>query len=471
MIGATPAFVHWFAVGFRETLAMIWLTWWPLVLGFGLSGLVQSLVPRDALRAQLGTNSPTSVAKATLLGVLSSSCSYAASAMSRALFARGASWSNALIFMVASTNLVIELGVLLYLLLGWQFVLAQFVGGVVMVILLALTTRIMFNARRQQQLKDRVLLDSPPAEVEAGSTWRERLRDRDNVSLAARYAWGDLTMLRKELLAGFLVAGFLSVHVPAAWWGHLFVSGHGTWTVLENALLAPLLAVIAFVCSVGNIPLAAALWANGVAFGGVVAFIFADLITLPLLAIYRRFYGGASTWRLFALLWFVMSVGGLVVNGIFHVSGLIPASHHVRALNGEFPLGATLVLNVLATLVLGGAWWLVRSSKRSARAATDPICGMTVDTSSPAATLVRDGETFYFCSLRCRDKFDHESDTRSMREDVNGDQIDPVCSMHVASNNAIRAVGADGLTYYFCSEDCQRTFLEGPRLAANQQIE
>ena len=296
MIGATPAFVHWFVVGFRETLAMIWLTWWPLVLGFGLSGLVQSLVPRDALRAQLGTNSPTSVAKATLLGILSSSCSYAASAMSRALFARGASWSNALIFMVASTNLVIELGVLLYLLLGWQFVLAQFVGGVVMVILLAFTTRIMFNALRQQQLKDRVLLDSPPAKVTAGSTWRERPRDRDNVFLAARYALGDLKMLRKELLA-----------------------------------------------------------------------------------IYRRFYGGASTWWLFALLWFVMSVGGLVVNGLFHFSGLIPASHHVRALNGEFPLGATLVLNVLATLVLGGAWWLVRSSKRSARAATDPICGMTVE--------------------------------------------------------------------------------------------
>src|SRR5665213_893625 len=278
MIGATPAFVHWFAVGFRETLAMIWLTWWPLVLGFGLSGLVQSLVPRDALRAQLGTNTPTSVAKATLLGILSSSCSYAASAMSRALFARGASWSNALIFMVASNNLVIELGVLLYLLLGWQFVLAQFVGGVVMVILLAFTTRIMFTALRQQQLKDRVLLDSPPAEVTAGSTWRERLRDRDNVSLAARYALGDLKMLRKELLAGFLVAGFLSVHVPATWWSHLFVSGHGTWTVLENALLAPLLAVIAFVCSVGNIPLAAPLWATGVALGGAVAFIFAALI-------------------------------------------------------------------------------------------------------------------------------------------------------------------------------------------------
>jgi uncharacterized membrane protein YraQ (UPF0718 family) len=240
MIGATPAFVHWFAVGFKETAAMVWLTWWPLVLGFSLSGLVQSVIPRDALRAQLGTNSPRAVAKASLLGMLSSSCSYAASAMSRALFARGSSWSNAIIFMVASTNLVIELGVLLYLLLGWQFLLAQLVGGVVMVILLALTTRVMFNARREAQLKTRVLVESPPSEHAVGTTWRDRLRDRESLSLAARYTLGDLKMLRKELLAGFLVAGFLIVHVPASWWSHVFVSGHGGWTVLENALLAPL---------------------------------------------------------------------------------------------------------------------------------------------------------------------------------------------------------------------------------------
>jgi uncharacterized membrane protein YraQ (UPF0718 family) len=240
MIGATPAFVHWFAVGFKETAAMVWLTWWPLVLGFSLSGLVQSVIPRDALRAQLGTNSPRAVAKASLLGMLSSSCSYAASAMSRALFTRGSSWSNAIIFMVASTNLVIELGVLLYLLLGWQFLLAQLVGGVVMVILLALTTRVMFNARREAQLKTRVLVESPPLEHAVGTTWRDRLRDRESLSLAARYTLGDLKMLRKELLAGFLVAGFLIVHVPASWWSHVFVSGHGGWTVLENALLAPL---------------------------------------------------------------------------------------------------------------------------------------------------------------------------------------------------------------------------------------
>jgi uncharacterized membrane protein YraQ (UPF0718 family)/YHS domain-containing protein len=471
MIGVVPAFVHWFAVGLKETTAMVWLTWWPLVLGFSLSGLVQSVIPRDALRAQLGTTSPRSVAKASLLGMLSSSCSYAASAMSRALFARGSSWSNALIFMVASTNLVIELGVLLYLLLGWQFLLAQLVGGVVMVILLALTTRIMFNARREAKLKARVLLESPPTEHALGTTWRDRLHDKESLSLAARYTLGDLKMLRKELLAGFLVAGFLAVHVPASWWSHVFVTGHGGWTVLENALLAPLIAVIAFVCSIGNIPLAAALWANGVAFGGVIAFIFADLITLPLLAIYRRFYGTASAWRILGLLWFVISLSGLIVNGLFHLVRLVPSSHHVSALDGKFPLGPTLVLNVVAAGVLLATWWLARPARHTSRSATDPVCGMTVDTSSPAATFERNGTTFYFCSLRCRDRFEREADDSNPAKSPQGERTDPVCSMRVDSNDALSAVGPGGMTYYFCSEGCRSTFLQGARPPASQPIQ
>jgi YHS domain-containing protein len=282
-------------------------------------------------------------------------------------------------------------------------------------------------------------------------------------------------MLRKELVAGFLVAGFLSVHVPSAWWSHLFISGHGAWTVVENAVLAPLVAVIAFVCSVGNIPLAAALWAHGVAFGGVIAFIFADLITLPLLAIYRRFYGTSSTWRLFVLLWATMSVGGLIVNGLFHLIHLVPSSHHVRALSGEFPLGSTLVLNVLATVVLLALWWLSRTATDTSRSALDPVCGMSVEIASPAATSSRDGETFYFCSLRCRDRFEREHQSSSnddvMVDDDHGDHVDPVCSMRVSSASALSGVGPDGVTYYFCSEGCRSTFLNGSQALASQPIE
>jgi uncharacterized protein len=466
MIGAAPAFVHWIWLGSKEALAMIWMTWWPLVLGFTLSGLIQSLLPRDSLRSSLGTTSPPSVARAAALGIISSSCSYAASAVSRALFARGSSWSNSLIFMVASTNLVIELGILLSLILGWRFLLAQLVGGVVMVVLLALTTRVMFNSLREARLKTHVLEDAPPREQPSALTWRERW-DREHVESAARYTIGDLTMLRKELLAGFLVAGFIAVHVPASWWHHLFWSGHGGWTVVENVVVAPLLAVVSFVCSVGNIPLAAALWAHGVAFGGVIAFIFADLITLPLLAIYRRYYGASSAWRLFVLLWLTMSTAGLLVDGLFRSVGLAPTSHHVRVLDGRFPLGSTLILNLLATVVLLGAWWLARRPGASSLVAIDPVCGMAVDTTSAAAMTERDGVTYYFCSLGCQQRFEREGE-HSEHGDHDEAAIDPVCAMPVDPKRARKAEGADGVTYYFCSEGCRSTFLLGPRLPANQ---
>src|SRR5579863_370771 len=350
---------------------MLWITWWPLVLGFTLSGFVQSLLPRDGLRAQLGRTNATSVAKASVLGVISSSCSYAASAMSRALFARGASWTNSIIFMVASTNLVIELGIVLYLLLGWQFVVAQFVGGALMIALLTFSTHYVFSRRYQEVIRERVVRDSPPSIRSSQQRWRERIRDRENYRLAASFTIGDLTMLRKELLAGFVVAGFIMVDVPNGWWAHFFVNGHGAWTVLENVAVAPLLAVVSFVCSVGNIPLAAVLWAHGVAFGGVISFIFADLVTLPLLFIYRRFYGTRAALRLFALLWFVMSAGGLVVDRLSLAASLVPHSHHLRFAGGHFALGWTLALNIAAAAVLATCWLLARSSRRSGLAATD----------------------------------------------------------------------------------------------------
>ncbi len=457
---AELAVLHWIATGLRESLAMLWLTWWPLVLGFTLAGLVQSLLPRESLRARLGTTSPKTVIEAAALGALSSSCSYAASATARALFARGSSWTNTLVFMVASTNLVIELGVLLFLLLGWHFVVAQFVGGAIMVAVLALTTSAVFSVARQGQLRERVLRDAPPLTRQAIGPRRRRLPERDRLVVAARYTTGDLTMLRRELAAGFLVAGFLAVHVPTSWWRDVFVSGHGSWTVLENVLLAPLVGVLAFVCSVGNIPLAATLWARGVAFGGVIAFIFADLVTLPLLAIYRRFYGAATAGRLLALLWFTMSLGGLVVEVLFRSAGLAPTSHHVRALSGDFPLGATLVLNIVATIVLVTVWWLARRTHPDATTATDPVCGMTVEVASPSATREEDGVTVYFCSPRCAERFGQEASGQ-----VGGDlAVDPVCGMEVATGGGLSALGIDGVTYYFCNHGCQRTFLEGSSL-------
>jgi hypothetical protein len=455
MIANVGVVAHWVGVGFREGLAMLWLTWWPLVLGFALSGFVQSGIGRGRLRRELGHDTPASFAKSSFLGAISSSCSYAASAMARALFARGASWTNSVVFMVASTNLVIELGVVLYLILGWRFLVAQLVGGVVMIALLGLLTRVVFRPSRIDALRERVQYEETSADNEPARSWRTRVRDRETLVAAARYTMGDLTMIRIELAAGFLVAGFLSAHVPASWWHHLFVSGHGTWTVLENVLLAPLVAVLACVCSVGNIPLAATLWGHGVAFGGVIAFIFADLIALPLLAIYRRFYGVATTWRLLALLWGTMSLAGLVIDALFRLTNLAPSGHHVALLAGNFPLGPTLILNILATLVLLLTWLLARSSTPSDRLATDPVCGMSVEKSSAAATTVRGSTTYYFCSPRCRDHF--VADAPALAEEA---FTDPVCGMSVSPRGDETCVQQGGVTYYFCSEGCRKIFID-----------
>jgi len=267
-----------------------------------------------------------------------------------------------------------------------------------MIAALSFTTHYVFSRRYQDAMRERVLRDSPPAMSSLTQTWRERARDKENYRLAARFTIGDLTMLRKELLAGFVVAGFLMSDVPNRWWSHLFVSGHGIWTVLENVAIAPVLAVISFVCSVGNIPLAAALWAHGVAFGGVISFIFADLVTLPLLFIYRRFYGTRAALRLFGLFWFVMSASGLVVDRLFHLASLVPSSHHTRFASGNFALGWTLALNIVATGVLVTLWFLARNSRHSTSVATDPICGMAVNTSAPGATRHVEHVDYYFCS-------------------------------------------------------------------------
>lgn len=454
MIASIGAVAHWVGVGLRESLAMVWLTWWPLVLGFSLAGFVQSAITRDALRRGLGHDNASSLARASLLGALSSSCSYAASAMARALFSRGASWRNSIVFMVASTNLVIELGVVLYLILGWRFLIAQLVGGIIMIGLLGLFTRVLFRPARVAQLRERVVVENPSVHSDDTVTWRTRLRRRETFVAAARYTTGDLTMIRTELVAGFLVAGFLSVHVPASWWNHLFMSGHGAWTVLENVLLAPLVAVLAFVCSVGNIPLAATLWGHGVAFGGAIAFIFADLVTLPLLAIYRRFYGTGATARVLALLWGTASLAGLAVDGLFRLANAAPRTHHVAILSGQFPLGATLVLNIIAALVLLVIWRLSRSQP-SERLATDPVCGMSVEKASAAATVARGSSTYYFCSPRCRERFLAE-----LPAEATSSFIDPVFGMSVAPGEHDTPVEREGVAYYFCSAGCRTIFTD-----------
>jgi uncharacterized membrane protein YraQ (UPF0718 family)/YHS domain-containing protein len=391
----------------REGFFMFWETLWALVLGFGLSGAVQAFVSRGEMERVLGRSGPREIARASLLGAASSSCSYAASAMAKTLFQRGADFVSSMVFMFASTNLVIELGIVLWVLIGWEFALAEFVGGAIMIVLFSLAARLVL---RRNEIEDaRARLGEADVRTEGGS--RPRPTSLAGWADAASYTLADAKMLRKEMAAGYLVAGFLAVLVPTSVWHDVFVSGHGFWTSLENVVVGPFIAIVSFVCSVGNVPLAAALWHGGISFGGVVSFVFADLITLPLLLIYRRYYGSRLTLKLLAIFWTVMSAAGLAVEYLFRAAAIEPTKRPVVVATTGFHWNYTTYLDIVFLVVLGGLWWLARNQRRlggGAGYAIDPVCGMQVETANAAALSERDGAVVYFCSDHCRHRFEAE---------------------------------------------------------------
>jgi uncharacterized membrane protein YraQ (UPF0718 family)/YHS domain-containing protein len=401
-----------------EALSMFWETLWALVVGFGLSGAVQAFVSRGQMRHILGDHRPATVGKAGFLGMVSSSCSYAATALAKSLFARGADFTSSMVFMFASTNLVVELGIVLWLLLGWEFALAEFAGGIIMIVLLALVLPRVITRRDVEYARTRLNTgqgedrDDVNRDDSVGAEPRrplaERIRSRAGWSDAASYTISDLTMLRKELVIGFLVAGFATVLVPTAVWQSLFLTGHGFWSSLENAVLGPLLAILAFVCSIGNVPLAAALWVGGISFGGVISFVFADLITLPLLLIYRKYYGTRLTLRLLAAFWAVMSIAGLATEYLFRALDLVPAVPPQMIAREGVAWNHTTILNIIALAAFAVLYWLYRARERfggGACYAKDPVCGMQVETLTAPATVVRDGQRHYFCSDHCQVRF------------------------------------------------------------------
>jgi hypothetical protein len=406
-----------------DGLGMFWQTLWALVLGFTLSGAVQAFVSRDEMQRALGDHRPRTMARAGFFGAVSSSCSYAASALAKSLFARGADFTAAQAFMFASTNLVVELGLVLWLLIGWQFAAAEFVGGTIMIMILAVllprVTKPPELARARESLNSDQGGSGPgghehhaePDPALTSQPWRQRIRSLAGWSDAAGYTISDLTMLRRELVIGFTVAGFADAAVPVSFWQSLFLTGHGFWSSLENVVLGPFLAIISFVCSIGNVPLAAALWAGGSTFGGVVAFVFADLIALPLLLIYRRYYGTRLTLRLLGVFWLTMSVSGLAVEYLFSALGIAPqtpAGELSPSAGDVFAWNYTTFLNIAALAVFALLYWLYHNRFRlggGARYVKDPVCGMQLNKSQVPPSASHGAETFYFCSEHCQHRF------------------------------------------------------------------
>jgi len=340
--------------------AMFWQVLWPLALGFLLSAIVEALVSKQTISRLLGKDRPREVMIATALGAASSSCSYAAVAVARTLFRKGATLGNAIIFEFASTNLVFELGLVLLILLGWQFLSAELLGGLVMVVLLAILFKVTLSKRlvsAAHEQADRGLSGrmeghgAMDMSITDGPLLQRAFSGRALTSIA-HYFFMNIYGLWTDLVLGFVIAGALGSWVSDSVWSRLFLEGHGLLSEVWGAVIGPLVAVISFVCSVGNVPLAAVLWRGGISFGGVIAFIFADLIILPVLNIYRRYYGRQVAVYLFVVSYLTMALAGLVVGLLFNVSGLTPTNRHVTVFDTAVSWNYDTFLNIAVLMLM-----------------------------------------------------------------------------------------------------------------------
>jgi len=363
----------WRALSFA--FGMTWEVLWALILGFALSGMVQAVVSKREMRRLLPDDSPKTLVVATGLGAASSSCSYASVALARSLFRKGANFTAAMVFEIASTNLVIELGIIIWLLLGWQFVLGEFVGGPLMIVLIA----VLFRLFLRQQLVDEARAEADKgrlgsmeghAEMDMsasgqGSWWR-RLRSPSGFTATADYFVSDWAAVYRDVFGGLLIAGALAAWVPDSFWQSLFFEQHPTLAKVWGPLIGPAVAIISFVCSIGNVPLAAVLWNGGISFGGVLAFIFADLIILPILDIYRKYYGWRMAGFLLVTFYATMAGAGLIVEFLFQALGITPRSRNAKVIEASITWNYTTYLNIvflsLAAVLLwryfryGGGW-------------------------------------------------------------------------------------------------------------------
>jgi len=353
--------------GLEMSFLMAYEVWWALVLGFAISAIVQAWVPRARIEGALSGEGFAPVAKATALGAASSSCSYAAIAIAKSLFQKGASAVTALAFQFASTNLVWELGLVLWVLMGWQFTLAEFFGGIVLIALMAAMLRLFVSPRLEEHARRHA--QEAQADThdhgdggEESLPWRRRLTSVNAWAGVGGNFRGDVQMLWKEIALGFLLAGFIGL-LGDDFFNFLFVTDAPPLIqTIENVLVGPLIAILSFVCSVGNVPLAAVLWSGGISFGGVIAFLFADLVVIPIILAYRKYYGTAFALRIVALMLVTIVIAALIVDGLFGLAGLIPTGPRPTREDvfGSIEVDYKLFLNILGLAVFAALWWVSR---------------------------------------------------------------------------------------------------------------
>jgi uncharacterized protein len=345
------------AVGHALVLAgsMTWEILWALILGFALSAVVQAVVRKSTVVALLGDDRPRTLAVAAGLGAASSSCSYAAVALARSLFRKGANFTAAMAFEIGSTNLVVELGIILALLMGWQFTAAEFIGGPLMIVVLAVLFRLFVRSRlvdAARRQADRGLAGSMEGHaamdmsVQREGSFFQRLFSRDgftSVSHVFVMEWGAIL---RDLILGLLIAGAIAAWVPESFWQHFFFADRPVLSTIWGPIVGPFVSIVSFVCSIGNVPLAAVLWNGGISFGGVVAFIFADLLIIPILNIYRKYYGTAMMLTLLGTFYAAMVAAGYLVELLFGAASLIPSHRSATVMHAEISWNYTTWLNI-----------------------------------------------------------------------------------------------------------------------------
>ena len=346
------------AVGHALAIAgsMTWEVLWALILGFALSAAVQAVVRKDEITRLLPDDKPKTLLVSSGLGAASSSCSYASVALGRSLFLKGANFTAAMAFEIASTNLVIELGIILALLIGWQFTLAEFIGGPLMMVLMALFFRLwvrreIVEAAREQASKGLAGSMEGHAAMDLsvqmqGTIW-QRLKSSAGFTSTSQYFVMDWAAIYRDIFGGLLIAGAFAAWVPESFLHSFFFTGHPLAAKVWGPLIGPLVAVISFVCSIGNVPLAAVLWNGGISFGGVVSFIFADLIIIPIILIYRKYYGTKMAMRITGIFYLVMVLAGYIIELVFQPLGLVPSGRHAKVNEAAVTWNYTTYLNII----------------------------------------------------------------------------------------------------------------------------
>ncbi len=341
------------------SFSMFWEILWPLILGFTLSAIVQAVVSHNAMAKTLGGDGPRCLTFATLYGIASSSCSYAAVALARSIFQKGASFVSSMAFELASTNLVIELGIILFVILGWQFTAAEYFGGIVMVIFIGLIFRLTLTPKLVQMAKanaDKGLVGrmeghaSMDMSLSGGSFFSKLLSGRGFTAVSHVFVM-DWASVWVDIALGLLIAGALAAWVPDSFWNAFFFSNNPTIAKIVGPLVGPLVAIVSFVCSIGNVPLAAVLWKGGISFGGVVSFIFADLIILPILDIYRKYYGWKVMVYILLTFYVTMAAAGYVVELLFGALGIIPTNRNV-VISWNYTTVLNIIFLILAAILV-----------------------------------------------------------------------------------------------------------------------